>query len=257
MFSYLARENLALTLSAVGAGLFAIVGIAWGIWVDSLVILFDGAYSLVSLALSLLSLYAARLVRRPANKDYPFGLGAVEPLVIAVKGLVIALVCVISLISAVLSLFEGGRPVAADMGLLFGIINVVGCLGAWWYLRWSSRRNDSGLVRAEQRQWLMDSALSAAVMLGFAGAWMLERTEWASWSVYADPVMMIVISLYFMTVPVQMVMESVRELLLAAPRGETMDDVQDTLEELGLNPEQVKVAKLGPTLLLEARLIRI
>lgn len=44
MFTSLARENLALTLSAVGAGLFALAGITWGgLWVDSLVILFDGA----------------------------------------------------------------------------------------------------------------------------------------------------------------------------------------------------------------------
>ncbi|WP_278349835.1 cation diffusion facilitator family transporter, partial [Marinobacter nauticus] len=216
MFTSLARENLALTLSAVGAGLFALAGITWGLWVDSLVILFDGAYSLISLGLSLLSLYAARLVRRPANDDYPFGMGAVEPLVIAVKGLVIAVVCILSLVSAVVSLLQGGRAVAADMAMIFGAVNVVGCLAVWAYLRWSSLRNGSGLVQAEQRQWLMDSALSAAVMIGFGAAWLLERSHWAELAVYADPVMMLVISVYFMTVPVKMVLESVRELLLAA-----------------------------------------
>ena len=71
MFTSLARENLALTLSAVGAGLFALAGITWGLWVDSLVIIFDGAYSLISLGLSLLSLYAARLVRRVFVKVDP------------------------------------------------------------------------------------------------------------------------------------------------------------------------------------------
>ncbi|WP_303290168.1 cation diffusion facilitator family transporter [Marinobacter sp. SS5-14b] len=257
MFTSLARENMALTLSAVGAGLFAVAGIGWGLWVDSLVILFDGAYSMVSLALSLLSLYAARLVRRPATEDYPFGMGAVEPLVIAVKGLVIALVCVLSLVSAVVSLLQGGRPVDADMAMIFGAVNVVGCLGVWCYLRWSSARNGSGLVQAEQSQWLMDSALSAAVMIGFAVAWLLERSQWSELAVYADPVMMLVISVYFMTVPVKMILASVRELLLAAPREDAMDDIHEALEDMGLNPARVKVAKLGPNLLLEARLVRI
>ncbi|MGC8119866.1 cation diffusion facilitator family transporter [Marinobacter sp. VGCF2001] len=257
MFTSLARENLALTLSAAGAGLFAIAGIAWGLWADSLVILFDGAYSLISLGLSLLSLYAASLVRRPASEDYPYGMGAVEPLVIAVKGLVIGLVCVVSLVSAVVSLLQGGRPVAAGMATVFGAVNVVGCLAVWGYLRWASIRNDSGLVRAEQRQWLMDSALSAAVMIGFAIAWGLEHSEWSEFAVYADPVMMLLISFYFMTVPVKMVMESVRELLLAAPRDEALEDIQETLAHMGLNPDQVKVAKLGPNLLLGARMIRI
>merc|ERR1712000_225414 len=132
--------------------------------------------------------YAARLVRRPANDDYPFGMGAVEPLVIAVKGLVIAVVCILSLVSAVVSLVQG-----------------------------------------EQRQWLMDSALSAAVMIGFGAAWLLERSHWAELAVYADPVMMLVISVYFMTVPVKMVLESVRELLLAAPKEDALEDIHETL----------------------------
>src|SRR5690554_1731910 len=232
MFTSLARENLALTLSAVGAGLFALAGITWGLWVDSLVILFDGAYSLIGLGLSLLSLYAARLVRRPANEDYPFGMGAVVPLL------------------------QGGRAVAADMAMIFGAVNVVGCLAVWVYLRWSSFRNDSGLVKAEQRQWLMDSALSAAVMIGFAAAWMLERSQWSELAVYADPVMMLVISVYFMTVPVKMVLESVRELLLAAPRNEALDDIHETLEALSLSTAKSKLAKPGPNPSLEARMLR-
>ncbi|WP_372965946.1 cation diffusion facilitator family transporter [Marinobacter sp.] len=257
MFTSLARENMALKLSAVGAGLFAVAGIVWGLWVDSLVILFDGAYSLVSLALSLLSLYAARLVRRPATEDYPFGMGAVEPLVIAVKGLVIGLVCVLSFASAVLSMLQGGRPVQADMALVFGAVSVVGCLIVWIYLRWTSVRNGSGLVLAEQGQWLMDTVLSAAVMIGFAVAWLLERSEWSALAVYADPVMMMLISVYFMTVPVKMVLSSVRELLLAAPADEAMDEIHEAIRGLGLNPARVKVAKLGPNLLLEAKLVRM
>ncbi|MBJ6136146.1 cation diffusion facilitator family transporter [Marinobacter litoralis] len=257
MFTSLARENMALKLSAIAAGLFAVAGIVWGLWVDSLVILFDGAYSLVSLVLSLLSLYAARLIRRPATKDYPFGMGAVEPLVIAVKGLVIGLVCVISFVSAVVSVFQGGRPVEAGMALVFGAISVAGCLLVWAYLRWTSHRNGSGLVLAEQDQWLMDTVLSAAVMLGFAIAWLIERSQWSALSVYADPVMMMLISGYFMTVPVKMVLGAVRELLLAAPAADSMDEIHDTLIDLGVNPEAVKVAKLGPTLLLEAKLVRM
>ena len=54
-----------------------------------------------------------------------------------------------------------------------------------------------------------------------------------------------------------MQLESVRELLLAAPKDDALEDVHETLEDLGLNPEQVRVAKLGPNLLLEARMIRI
>lgn len=257
MFKSVARENRALVASAAMAAFFAVSGIGWGLWIDSLVIVFDGAYSLMSLGLSLLSLYAARLVRRPASARYPFGMGAVEPLVIAFKGLVIGLVCLISLVSAAVALMQGGRPVGAGMAMLFGAVSVVGCLLIWAYLVRASNANNSGLIQAERRQWLMDSALSAAVLIGFACAWMQEHSQWSALAVYADPLMMLVISLYFIRVPVRMVRDAIKELLLAAPNKEAIDDIKRTLAAQGFKTEGVKVAKSGPHLLLEAKLIKM
>ncbi|PCM44339.1 cation diffusion facilitator family transporter [Marinobacter sp. ANT_B65] len=254
MFKSIARENMALSLSAVAAGLFALAGITWGLWIDSLVILFDGAYSLVSLMLSLLSLYAARVVRRPASKEYPFGHGAVEPLVIAIKGLVITLVCLLSLASAIAAMLEGGRAVSADRALVFASVSVLGCAAVWVYLNWAECRESSGLLVAEKRQWFMDSVLSAAVLLGFGIAWWLEQSAWSAWAVYADPVMMIVISAYFILVPIKMTAGAVRELMLAAPSAEFAEEVHEALHSVGLAPEQVKMAKVGPSLMMEISL---
>ncbi|MFP3976526.1 MULTISPECIES: cation diffusion facilitator family transporter [Marinobacter] len=254
MFKFIARENMALSLSAVAAGLFALAGITWGLWIDSLVILFDGAYSLVSLLLSLLSLYAARIIRRPASKEYPFGRGAVEPLVIAIKGLVITLVCVLSLASAIAAMLEGGRAVSADKALVFAGVSVLGCAAVWVYLKWAERRQSSGLLVAEQGQWFMDSVLSAAVLMGFGIAWWLEQSAWSAWAVYADPVMMIAISAYFIIVPVKMTVGAVRELLLAAPPAEFAEEVHEALSSVGLDPDQVKMAKVGPNLMMEISL---
>ncbi|NWN91926.1 cation transporter [Marinobacter adhaerens] len=254
MFKLIARENMALGVSAVAAALFAVAGITWGLWIDSLVILFDGAYSLVSLLLSLLSLYAARIVRRPANEKYPLGRGAVQPLVIAVKGMVITLVCVLSLASAVAAVLEGGRAVSADKALVFAGVSVLGCALVWLYLKWAEGREPSGLVVAEQRQWFMDSVLSAAVLLGFGVAWGMEQSTWSGWAVYADPAMMIAISVYFIVVPVKMTVGAVRELMLAAPSAEVTEEVHRALHAVGLVPEQVRMVKLGPDLMMEVSL---
>lgn len=250
MFGFLARENMALSLSALAAGLFAVAGIVWGLRVDSLVILFDGAYSLVSLGLSLLSLYAARLVRRPANTQFPFGRGAAEPLVIAIKGLVIAAVCLVSLGSALSSLAEGGRDVQAGRALVFGVISVLGCLVVWRYLARVHGHRGSGLVEAEYRQWFMDMILSAAVVVGFAVAWMLDHHGYGALARYADPLMMVLISAYFIQVPVRMIQSGVRELMLAAPPEEVLEGVHEVLEQAGIQAQRVRVAKVGPNLML-------
>lgn len=254
MFKFIARENTALSLSAVVAGLFALAGITWGLWIDSLVILFDGAYSLVSLLLSLLSLYAARIVRRPASVEYPFGRGSVEPLVIAVKGLVITLLCVLSLAAAISALLKGGRVVSADKALIFAAVSVMGCAAVWVYLKWAGRGEFSGLVVAEQQQWFMDTVLSAAVLIGFGVAWWLEQSAWSAWAVYADPMMMVGISAYFIFVPVKMTVGAVRELMLAAPPAEFVEDIHQALSSVGIVPEQVKMTKVGPNLMMEISL---
>lgn len=79
------NENRVLTLSALFASMFAGGGLIVGLLVGSLVIMFDGVYSLVSLLLTLLSLVAARYIRKPSDAQFPFGRAVFEPAVIAVK----------------------------------------------------------------------------------------------------------------------------------------------------------------------------
>ena len=49
-------EKNTLMLSAFGALFFAILGVVWGIVIDSSMIVFDGLYSLISLFLSILAI---------------------------------------------------------------------------------------------------------------------------------------------------------------------------------------------------------
>ncbi|KOO12555.1 cobalt-zinc-cadmium resistance protein, partial [Vibrio xuii] len=93
------NEKRILTFSALLASGFAGGGMVLGLLVGSLVIVFDGVYSLVSLLLTLLSLAASRYIEHPTNNHFPFGKAILEPVVIAIKGLVILLVVSYSLYS--------------------------------------------------------------------------------------------------------------------------------------------------------------
>lgn len=251
MSSVCSREKTALRLSALVAGLFALLSLAWGLWIDSLMILFDGAYSLISFCLSLLSAYAAQAVYQPANRRFPFGRAAIQPLVIAVKGLAIGLVCILSALAALQSLFDGGRAVSADLALGFALLSLVVCTAVWVYLRWRNPAGDSDLMNAEQSQWQMDTLLSGVVALGFAGAWLLERSAWAPWAQYVDPLLVLAVSVYFMGVPVRMVRSGVRELLMQAPDPEVERVARRALNAAGLGGEFTRVVKLGPYLILD------
>lgn len=114
------NENRILTISALLASGFAAGGMVLGLLVGSIVIVFDGVYSLVSLLLTLLSLAASSYISKPSKSVFPFGKAVLEPIVIAIKAAVILVVVCFSLYSAISALMTGGREVDTSIATIFG-----------------------------------------------------------------------------------------------------------------------------------------
>lgn len=239
------RERLALLISAISAGLFAVMGLVVGVVGGSVMILFDSAYSLLSLALASISLWALYLAQQPATAEYPFGRITVEPIAVLIKGIVIFLVCVISVAFAAASLVQGGRVIDLDISLLFGVVNVFGCALTWWFIVYQQRYKTSPLMAAEVRQWQMDTWLSAAVLLGFILAYGLQFTPFTYLVPYADPVLVLIIGTYFAYIPVQMIRQALREILLGAPSEALRTQLQSHADGF-----PIRVAKVGGAIVL-------
>jgi len=243
------NEKRVLTLSALISSGFAVGGLVVGLLVSSLVILFDGMYSLVSLLLTILSLIASRYIHKPSDNTFQFGRAAFEPAVIAVKGSVILVLVCSSLYSAITAMFTGGREVDASIATLFGVVNVIGCGIAWLYMTRLHKRTASGLIDAEVKQWKMDALLSVAVTVGFITAWLISLSPFAEYSVYADPIMMLIMSFYFIKVPYDMLRSSLRELFMMAPSQEICNTVDQGIiaaeEESEQLIELAAVTKIG------------
>ncbi len=246
------NENRVLLFSALLASGFAIGGLVLGLIVGSLVIVFDGVYSLISLLLTLLSLAASKYINRPSDREFPFGRAIIEPIVITIKAAVILLVVGYSLYSAIGALMTGGREVDASIATLFGIFNVLGCGYAWWYIAQKSKSISSGLIQAESKQWQMDTLLSVAVTAGFLVAWSMTLSPLAAYAVYADPMMMLLMSFYFIKVPFDMLREAMRELLMMSANKEICDAVDKNVVAVDKEAEQelelIGVTKVGPEL---------
>ncbi|CAH0530245.1 hypothetical protein VHP8226_03919 [Vibrio hippocampi] len=211
------QETRILTFSALIATAFAVGGLVVGILMGSLVIAFDGVYSLISLLLTLLSLTVAGQLKQPKSKLSEFARHKVESVVVIVKASVILMLVIASLYSAIEAMFTGGRPVNTSVATLFGLVNVVGCGYAWWYIAQRADVMNSVLVDAESKQWKMDTLLSVAVTIGFIATYAVELSPFASFSHYADPMMMILMSVYFIKVPADMLRQAHRSLLTDTP----------------------------------------
>ena len=206
------KERQLLLASTFSALLFAMIGIVLGTLIHSLVIVFDGVYSLVSLFLTLVSLGAVFYIRKEEVAKNIKRVKVIESAVILVKGIAITLMCVLSFIAAVQAIMQGGREVNTGIALVFGVFSMIGCYGSYWLMKTQGDEVNSALIDAEAKQWLMDTVISAAVFVGFMIAKILLLTSHAHYAQLADPIMVVLASIYFIIVPVKMVINSVKEL---------------------------------------------
>ncbi|MEZ8097053.1 cation transporter [Photobacterium swingsii] len=214
-------ERKLLQFSTLSSFLFAVMGIGLGLWLGSLVIVFDGAYSFVSLALTLVSLVAAAYLHRGKKgaqaevKSTAYSqthAQQVESSVIAFKGMVITVMCLVSFYNAIEAIVNGGRNIDTGIALAFGVINVIGCFINYKVMAIYSGKAESALVDAESKQWLMDTVISGAVLIGFTIATGLKMSDYAHFAPYADPIMVVIASVYFVIVPLQMTWGALKQL---------------------------------------------
>ena len=248
-------ENKILKLSVIGALFFALFGIAWGWAIKSDMIIFDRLYSFISVVLSMLSLYINNYMAKRDFEKFPFGKHILEPIVISIKSLIIAIMCSYSLIEAIKTLMNGGNSLEFGLALIYSIVSVLGCGIISFYMKEQEKKINSELIKAECTQWFMDTALSTAVLVGFIIAMVLAGTKLKSLNPYIDPFMTIVVSLVCIRIPIKTFIESFKEVICVKANDEINDDiyvlVKGIEEEYNFEESITRVSKVGRELRIE------
>ena len=209
-------EQGALRFSIAGVLAIAAGSMAWGLWIDSEVVILNGVLSLFSLVGAGLSLLAAKLVARPEDRRFPFGYSQVEPVVLTVNGFMLLVICVYAFINGVEGIRAGGREVDPGDVMWFGAVSGLVCLVVWVRQSRSARRLGSTLVMDDAREWLVDAGFSLATLVGFAVLPLLEEPLRGTWARYADPAMVSVLALAALPVPITALRRSLKEVLMMA-----------------------------------------
>ena len=248
-------ESKILKISMVGALFFALFGIAWGWTAQSEMIIFDGLYSFISLALTMLSLYINNFIAKKELDKYPFGKYILEPLVISFKSLIIGGMCLYSLIGAIQDVVHGGNTVEYGSALIYSIVSVIGCGGVYIFMKKKGDKISSELIKVEASQWLMDTLLSIGVLVGFVIAMILRNTRFSGLNVYIDPMMVIMVSVVFIKMPVQSFINAFKEILCVKADDEINDDiyliVKEIEKEYKFEDSISRVSKIGGELRIE------
>jgi predicted Co/Zn/Cd cation transporter (cation efflux family) len=238
---------------------FTVLGISWGLIIQSGIVLFDGIYSGVSIILSFLSILVLKLVNRGDDHNFQFGPMALEPLVVALKSIVILSVCIYAIVTSVIQLLNGGWvPTSSMFGMLYAVMSIFICLFSWLFLKIFGRDMPL-LIIAESEQWLLDTVFSGIVLLSFLASYLLSLTRLHPVVPYMDPGIVVLASLYFVRVPLARFFSSMRELLMMAPPSDIQADLMGRIEAItkahGFEKTIVRSTKIGRELAVDIAFI--
>jgi cation diffusion facilitator family transporter len=238
-------------VSVIASSGFAVGSLVWGLLAGSQMIVFDGLYSFVSVALSLLAVWALRAARSGPDERYPWGREIYEPLTITIKAVALAGLCLYALVGGVGDLITGGREIDAGWAVVYGVVATAVGIGVSLVLRRMSR-GATDLVRAEAAEWMGDAMLSIGTLVGFGVALALQLTGNDALARYVDPAMLVLTSAIYLRIPLRLTTEGMREVLTmsAAPavRDPATAVVEEVAQEWGLAEPVVRLSKVGSRL---------
>ncbi len=225
-------EQLALQLSTWGALGLALLGIAFGLLVPSEAIMLDGFFSLISFVMAGISLWVAWLVRQPDDEDFQFGYASFEPLINLVKGLLIAVLSIFALCSAIDALLHGGRVLDAGVAIQYSAIAAISCLIIALIQTRIANKTNLPMIRVDAKNWFIDGILSLSIGFAFIIVGLIEGTQWSRVTPYADPTIVTVIILLTSPIPIRIILNNIRQLLLGSPQSAVRHHIEQLFQSV-------------------------
>ena len=210
-------EQFLLRLSiwaTLGVGL---VGITFGLWSSSQSITFDGFYSLVDSAMTVIALLVSRLIAREGSRRFQYGYWHFEPLFTTFNGIILTLACLYAFLGAFTSLTTGGHVIAFGPAAIYAVTIAILSYVMLFFVGRKARKLESELLLIDARGWLMGGSMSAALLVSFALGSMLTGTAYAHLTPYVDPIVLMTLALILLPLPISSVIRSLREVFQLAP----------------------------------------
>jgi predicted Co/Zn/Cd cation transporter (cation efflux family) len=238
-------------MSAAGNLVIGLVGIFFAVFSRSQAIMLDALFNLTYFATGLFTLKVAKMVLLGDDERYPIGYAFFEPLINGLKGVLVLGVSIVALVGAVQALFTGGRAIAAGSAVVYGVFAATACWSLAVATRRGAKRTGSPLVLADAENWLVNGAISSAVLLAFVGILLIKNSPLEYIVPYIDPALVLIVVLISISVPVRMAWQALMDLLNRPPSTEIVQQVDNILKkckaELLIQSLFVRVIQPGRT----------
>lgn len=235
------------------------VGVTMAMTSNSRAILLDGMFNLTYFLVALVTVRVASLAQRPDDEAFPWGYGYFESLINAGKGLLILGVSAVAFVDSIAAAAGGGREIVAGLAILYAVFATFACTGTTLVLYVMWRREPTPLVRADVENWLVNSMISAAVLLAFCLIPLARAWGHGGMTPYIDPVLVAVVVLICIGVPLRMAWRGIMELLDRAPPDHVVRPLRKAVDEvlapLPVRSLYLRVVRPGRTVFVTAHIV--
>ena len=238
-----------LVVSALGVGL--------GLFSNSFAILFEGTFSLIDASMTIVALMVARLIARARSGEladtrlaarFTMGFWHLEPMVLALNGILLSGVAVYALINAVSSLLKGGRELEFGLALIYAVLTLTACIAIALAEARANRRIRSAFLHMDLKGWIMSASITAALLVAFCIGYGVQGTRYEWISPYIDPAVLAVVCAVIIPLPLSVIRQALSEMLLVTPADlkQHVDSVaQAFVERYRFASYRAYVAKVG------------
>lgn len=252
----LKTEKRILNLSLAGSIAFLIAEVIFAIFTGSKAVLMDCVYDIADLIMIGPFMVLIPLLYKPTTEKRPYGFSQVESLFVLIKYCILLGVDAVLVINCVKSILSGGNEVDASVLAIFELAVSVGCVLMYLVLRRFQRKYSSPSIKAELFIWKLDAFSTLGVGCAFAVNILLLRTPLSFICPYVDPGIAVILAVILAREPVEMILDSLRSLVLFAPEDEIKDKIteicQDILRREGCRLTFLDLIKTGRKVWAEA-----
>lgn len=252
------QEQKVLKISIAVTFFLAVTGIIFGLLSSSLAIVFDGMFNIVDAAMSILAFLVARLLTSEGSRRFQYGYWHIEPMVIALNGSILILLCTYAFINAIGNLMSGGHELNFGWAFSFSLVVSFLSTSMYFYLYTKNRIINSEFLRLDMQSWLISALISISLLIAFGFASLLKGSAYEYLTPYIDPFILALLTGCLIFFPMAAVRDAIRDIFLVAPL--CLDTkLREFLDELiiqhGFKKYTSYVAKIGRAQFIEIHIV--
>ena len=245
----LKTERKILNLSLTGSIIFLLAEIFFAIYTGSKAVLMDCVYDIADLVMIGPFIVLVPLLYKPMTERKPYGFAQVESLFVLIKYCILLGVDVVLVLNCVKTILSGGNEVDANVLAVFELAVSAGCVIMYLILTRFQKKYSSPSIKAELFIWKLDALSTLGVGCAFVLNLILMRTSLSFICPYVDPGIAIILAIVLIKEPIEMILDSLRSLVLFAPDKEIKEKIEEiskaALSAEGCEITAIEVIKTG------------